>query len=178
MSSVQQLFPTGSFGSVSSTNAVVTGAETVGSLVLPTTGGTATPLTYYEEYSDPAFVWSINGTGYQTTSVTSQVKAVRVGSLVTVRLVQATVLGSGSGTAGIFISTSTLPARFCPAAANVVAVVTTVRNSGSIQGSVQGNYLGSTGVLSVSVNFGGTYGTTLNANYGFSQDIHFSWLVI
>jgi hypothetical protein len=78
-----------------------------GGLVLPTTGGTATPLGYYEEYT---FSTTFSG---PFTSVLNAIKVVRIGNLVTMHSPLFNTKPSGSAT--YFTSTAALPVRFRPA---------------------------------------------------------------
>lgn len=176
MSSVQQLFPTGSFGSVSATNSVVTGAATVGSLILPTSGGTATPLTYNEVYTNAAFVWN-TGTGYQQTSVTISITLQRIGNIVVLHIPAFTVLGNG-GAGSVFVS-SNLPARFMPSASNVnTAQYVVLNGTGSTNGMFVLNYLGTVGAIAacagIAVN---PFGATNNSTYGLATDTYLCWTI-
>jgi hypothetical protein len=110
--------------SLTTTGALSSGAATVASLSLPTTGGTATPLAYYEEYNyTTTFVC---GT-YTTPELRLQIT--RVGRQVS--LIVLDLYNSNSGTPGTsFDATIKLPARFCPN--NLASNAVTVTNNGSL----------------------------------------------
>ncbi|MDR3679676.1 MAG: hypothetical protein P4L41_06905, partial [Flavipsychrobacter sp.] len=91
-------------GNTSVTAVNTSGTITASGLRLPTTGGTATSLTYYEEYS---WVTTLTGGG-QTVNITYPI--VRVGSVVTITL-------PGFGTSGALstvaiLASGVIPARF------------------------------------------------------------------
>lgn len=173
MGSIQQLFPTGSFGSVSATNGVVTGSATVGSLILPTNGGTATPLTYYEELSIPGFVW--NSANFSPTTQTVTLTLVRIGSIVTLHFPSIAATGTGVGGTGLFISGSTLPARFCPPESNAQVSVIPGTAGSSFTISLQVNYLGTTGQLALGQNSGQGFTNASGTVYGNSRDAFATW---
>ncbi len=87
----------------------VNGAKTLTNLLLPTTGGTPTALTYNEELQT-----TIAFTGPSTTSPnTVDVHLSRVGNIVTLSVAQ--LLVTGTGVAGKFVSSAgAIPTRFCP----------------------------------------------------------------
>lgn len=116
-SSIQQLNVTNTTDSVSPATgsiAIVNGGlasaldtYTNESIVLPTTGGTATPLVYYEEF---VFNTSLNGIwGGGITNIPWTVKFVRSGKSVTMEWTNATAVANN----GSFLTTvQSLPTRF------------------------------------------------------------------
>jgi len=173
---VQQLFPTGNFGSVSAQNAVVTGTVTTAALILPTNGGTATPLTDYEEGSIPNFVW--NTANYSPASVTQTLTFVRIGNTVTLHVPPLQVTGTGAaGT--MFVSTSALPARLCPVSSNVFAGYCMTTTASGFNGGILVNNSGVAGQLAMGAGSGLTAFANAGATlYGSTRDSYFEWNVL
>jgi len=174
MSTVQQINQNGAFGSLN-----VTGATSTGSLVLPTTGGVPTPLTYYEEYTNPSFVWN-SGSNYTPTSVTLTINIVRVGRMVTMHIPAFSVTGNG-GTQAVFISNTAIPSRFVPASGVNDTIQYLGVNNGTTttgQGSFVVNRSSTSGILALGTGYNvGAFANTLNGTYGLPWDCYVSWSV-
>jgi len=84
---------------------------TTGTLLLPTTGGTATNLSYYEEYT-AAFGFT-GPWGGGATTYTRNVNITRVGRIVTLRI---DGINQTQNLAASILMTGSLPARFVPTA--------------------------------------------------------------
>lgn len=125
---------------MSESDQTVNGLKTYGTGIrLPTTGGTATTLNYYEEYTHTSN-W---GGAYGTPIVGVNVQFVRCGRMVTVHFPQ--ILGTITNTAQMWMLTNA-PSRFRPAAdtyivAGVLQTSAGVTNlSGVIYLSAGGNF--------------------------------------
>lgn len=93
---------------VSETAQTINGTKTFGSgIMLPTSGGTATSFSYYEEYTHTT---SWNG-AYGASSVSGNVTVTRIGRMVTCQFPQ--ILGTCTATFSLWMIVN-LPARFCP----------------------------------------------------------------
>jgi hypothetical protein len=107
------------------------GNMTVASGILfPTTGGTPTSLTYYEEYT-----LSTTFSGPFATTAAKSVQFTRCGRMVTVTF--PSVLSNGNSVSALMLMTTNPPARFCPAAGLVFQSVSTVDNGISTTGYIQ-----------------------------------------
>jgi len=106
-------FSAGTLTSSMSQNLASTASPTFAELtlttgvLLPTTGGTATALAYYEEYNHVT-TWS--GPIATTAAITCPIT--RVGRMVTIKI--PSVNGTGNGTSSNLSMTTSPPARFCP----------------------------------------------------------------
>ena len=109
-------------GNSSVTNVNTSGTITAGGYMLPTSGGTATALNYYEVYN-----YSTTFSGPATTP-TVHFKIVRVGNQVTMTQTDGFVSITPS-TSTFFYSNTNLPSRFIPAANLYLPIVVT--NNGS-----------------------------------------------
>lgn len=78
------------------------------SILLPTTGGIPTPLTYYEEFAGVATFTSTAFTGMQTATM----NITRVGKAVSLTLQPFTVTANGSAGGYIIAAAGTVPSRF------------------------------------------------------------------
>lgn len=102
------------------TNLTTTNQTVDGSIMFPTMGGIATPLNYYEEYSQNVD-FKGNGAGPFAGTQTVVATIVRIGKLVTMNL--AGFVTAGNGSAGFLTSASTpLPTRFRPTANQVYII--------------------------------------------------------
>lgn len=96
-------------------NFAASGTSTLAGIVLPTTGGTAATLNYYETATHSTVF-----TGAYTSS-TKNFKLVRVGDLVTMTMTSSGLAGTPSTATSLTASTA-LPSRFCPAANRTWAI--------------------------------------------------------
>jgi len=122
-------------------------------ILLPTSGGTATTLNYYEEYKS-----TITFSGAWASNLTRDLYIVRVGKMCTLHFVGGNQIANSSPT---FISAAAIPNRFFP----IVAAVgmCSVTNNGGFAAAYYN--LGTSGSLSISI-ASGTFvsGTSVGPN--------------
>jgi hypothetical protein len=154
----------------------IAGAKTFStSITLPTSGGTATALTYYEQFtSTVTFQGPFNG-GNQTVDI----QITRIGNMVTVNLNGVVATGNGVSS-GIASVSAPFPARFQPA--TLKAFVSAVQDNGqTISGLIfvtGGSFSISRGIVTgADVRLlPGLFTGTVAQTIGFS-DRSMSWLV-
>jgi len=132
---------------------------------LPTSGGTASSLNYYEEYTH-----TTNWSGPWSSNQAGNVLVTRIGRIVTITVPFLSALANGS--AASVSSVTNLPARFYPNNASAHARVHVRENASWMDGLAVVDF--STGNISISVATTGAYSTTFAAVgtcaiYGFSM---------
>jgi hypothetical protein len=162
-------------GAITSSGAISCGTLSPQNILLPTSGGTATALNYYEEYSYSA-TWTCYTGGATIATVTHTI--VRVGKLVTMRI--PLFSGNCNGSFPFVSTTYAMPTRFRPLVSSYYNVQ--VANTNGTIGITQ-SFCGqlavlNTGVLSLVLTGGGTgvFGTGLGS--GLPQDVHISWILL
>ena len=117
-------------------NIATTSTPTFSSVSLATTGGTATALSYYEEYTH-ATTYS----GPIPTTASQNIIFTRVGRMVTVYL---PLIGTGNSTSGVLEMNTAVPARFCPPSEIYFWSALTIANGVNSQGYLLVRQVGST----------------------------------
>jgi len=111
----------------------INGVTTFGtSILLPTTGGTASALNYYEEFSSTMDFMSNAFAGTRTSNYT----ITRTGNQVTVDM-NVLALGAASGSAGVILSSTAFPERFMFTSGSRYAYMNGFSNSAQIAGLVK-----------------------------------------
>jgi len=95
--------------SASGTSTLVN-ANFSGNITLPTSGGTAANLNYYEELSQAGSIFTFNGSGSNTVSVTLRIY--RTGKVVTIKW---PTLNFTISNGNVQLTTNLIPSRFRPA---------------------------------------------------------------
>ena len=155
-------------GTVSSSGNVNCGAVSCQNLFLPTTGGTATTLNYYEEYSYSG-VWVMNGGG--GTTATATVKIVRIGKVVNLKLYAFTLTTTASSI--IMNGTYLLPTRFIPSS-STEWVIGIQNNSVMTTGTLYINVLGA---MILYASAGGIGSFTAAGVGGLVYDTYVTWIL-
>jgi hypothetical protein len=162
-------------GAITSSGAISCGTLSPQNILLPTSGGIATSLNYYEEYSYSA-TWTCYTGGATIATVTHTI--VRVGKLVTMRI--PLFSGNCNGSFPFVSTTYAMPTRFRPLVSSYYNVQ--VANTNGTIGIIQ-SYCGqlaviNTGVISLVLTGGGTGVFGVGAGSGLPQDIHISWILL
>lgn len=145
-----------------STNAITIDASQLATFVvglkLPTTGGTATTLSYYEEGT---FTANFNvGAGASGSGTSFTVSFVRVGKTVTLQFPDTTTMVIGtSGQAFFATASGTVPARLVPSASNTYFVCASKAQGVAAAGIM---LIASTGVITLAPNFTTTWPNATN----------------
>lgn len=103
-------------------DAIVDDLTIVGNLYLPTSGGTASSLNFYQEFTGTVNFTSDSFAG----TLSSGVRLTRIGNVVTMMLQEASTLGNGTVGA---LQSSAIPAQFQPAELFIIPGVTAIDNN-------------------------------------------------
>ena len=172
---IMQARPNGAETTVFSMNAsTVTSVNSmyINGLILPTSGGTATQLNYYEE----ATVAILIQTSFNLSTIYSgNCYFIRVGKLVTMRLLtfRADLLGGYMYCPVL----NGIPARFRPSGTSKVSYAIHVLNVGAFQYDPAELVVYYNGNFAVYLTAVGTGNFGSGANSGFDTDIVVSWLI-
>jgi hypothetical protein len=138
-------------------------------LLLPTTGGTPSPLDYYEDFSA-----SMSFKGPWATNVTTTVRIVRIGKMAVASFGDIMAPGAGA-TSSALTATSALPGRFWPAA-TVHGLIAGNDRTFLGQAAITGSYTVDTaGIVSFYANAGnGTFNSAGNPEGVYNSAI--TWI--
>jgi hypothetical protein len=140
------------------------GNTTISNLYLPTSGGTASPLNYYEEYFNNTYTlagpWGAN-------AVFCVVYLVRLGRIVHIGITSTT--GSSTSTSTNIYVTGNLPSRFCPSITQWYIPMIVINNNTYVCGNAT---ISSGGTFYIYLTGGATYTGTCGINYSTA-----SWII-
>ena len=154
-------------GTINSSGAINCGTLSPQNIFLPTSGGTATSLNYYEEYSYSG-VWAMNGGG--GTTATATVKIVRIGKVVNLKLSAFTLTTTASSI--IMNGSYLLPTRFVPNSSMewIIGINNNLMTAGTL-------YINVTGAMILYASAGGLGSFTAGVTGGLVYDTYVTWIL-